>query len=167
MSIKDTKLEEKEQLVVHGDILADSFRDRTTGEKLVNAENELPSLSGNAGKFLKVNSGADGTEWANISGGTQLYFHHIAITDQSDNKYYLNVVSLEETEANNLTKLSLVLVNALSIKASEDDDYFQNALFEGGDGIIFVFDTRQDPAYIGFLDLTDGTFTVEDQHDPI
>ena len=31
MSVKDTKLEEKEQLVVHGDILADSFRDRETG----------------------------------------------------------------------------------------------------------------------------------------
>ena len=32
--LKDSKLEEKEQFVVEGDILADSFRDRKTGEVL-------------------------------------------------------------------------------------------------------------------------------------
>lgn len=31
MALKDTKLEEKEQLVVKGSILADEFRDRKTG----------------------------------------------------------------------------------------------------------------------------------------
>jgi len=34
MAVKDTKLEEKEQLVVHGDIIADSFKDRTTGKSI-------------------------------------------------------------------------------------------------------------------------------------
>ena len=34
MALKDTKLEEKEQLVVKGDIFADSFKDRETGNEL-------------------------------------------------------------------------------------------------------------------------------------
>ena len=166
MSLKDTKLEEKEQLVIHGDILADSFRDRTTGEKLVNAENELPSLSGNAGKFLKVNSGADGTEWANISNGTQLYFHHIAATNQGDNTYYLNVVSLEGTKVNNLTNFNKVIKDALVIKASEDDTNFFPALFDGIS--VYVFDTtQQDVAFVELFDTTDGQYEFDDQTDPI
>lgn len=165
MSVKDTKLEEKEQLVVKGEILADSFAFRTTGEKLQNSKDELPSLTGNANKFLKVKNDASGTEWANISGGTQLYFHHITITDQSDNAYYLNVVSLESTGATDVAKLTNVLENALSIKASDDDTYFLSALFDGIS--IYIFDTRQDLSYTELVDLTDGTFTVEDQHDPI
>lgn len=63
MSVKDTKLEEKEQLVVKGEILADSFAFRTTGEKLQNSEDELPSISGNAGRYLRVNAQATGTKW--------------------------------------------------------------------------------------------------------
>ena len=43
--------------------------------------NELPSISGNADKVLKVNSGATGVEWGEVSGGggTQLYKHSITI----------------------------------------------------------------------------------------
>lgn len=38
-------------------------------EALQTVPDELPSLTGNAGKVLKVNSGATGVEWANESGG--------------------------------------------------------------------------------------------------
>lgn len=40
---------------------------------------ELPSKTGNAGKFLKVNAGATGVEWADVSGGTTLYKHVVSL----------------------------------------------------------------------------------------
>lgn len=38
---------------------------------------ELPAISGKAGKYLKVNSGATGVEWGSVSSGTKLYKHTI------------------------------------------------------------------------------------------
>jgi len=44
MATKDTKLGDKEQYVVHGDILADSFRDRKTGKPVGDDSTEINSL---------------------------------------------------------------------------------------------------------------------------
>ena len=43
-----------------------------TGVEWINAPTELPSVTGNAGKILAVNSGATGVEWANAPSGVEL-----------------------------------------------------------------------------------------------
>lgn len=52
--------------------------DIITAAKMNNIENgikgsELPSITGNAGKVLKVNSGANGVEWSEGGGGSVYY----------------------------------------------------------------------------------------------
>lgn len=41
---------------------------------------ELPSITGNANKYLKVNSGATDVEWGEVSGGTKLYLHEVSLS---------------------------------------------------------------------------------------
>lgn len=58
----------------------------------VTADQELPSITGNAGKVLKVNSGATGVEWATESGGggTTVVQADWNETDPSDPSYIQN-----------------------------------------------------------------------------
>lgn len=54
--VKDTRLEEKEEMVIHGTILADEFRDRTTG-KLIDEESEENKWVEKVSKKLRVDNG--------------------------------------------------------------------------------------------------------------
>ena len=48
----------------------------------------FPSLTDQAGKVVKVNSDETGFEYGEVSGGTQLYLHHISYSSQGTN-YHL------------------------------------------------------------------------------
>ena len=65
--LKDTRLEEKEEIVIHGSILADEFRDRTTGKRIDPLGNkvtvdEIDSGSA-ANKKVIVANGSGGASW--------------------------------------------------------------------------------------------------------
>ena len=51
---------------------------------------ELPSITGHANKYLKVNSSGTGVEWGSVSGGggTQLYLH--TLSNSSETYYFIS-----------------------------------------------------------------------------
>ena len=91
--------------------------------KLVKGDfpSELPDVTGNEGKFLKVNSGATGVEWGSVSGGTQLYKHTFSaslvnmvsgdtISIIPADFYYVDKDSNNPTLSNILSKLAGALI---------------------------------------------------------
>ena len=72
--------------------------------------NELPSITGNADKVLKVNSGATGVEWGSVSGGTQLYKHYV----------FANVVVEGETNPTKFLTAELITSDGNAMASFDD-----------------------------------------------
>lgn len=70
---------------------------------------ELPSLTGNAGKFLKVDSDAEGVEWAEAGGGGS---GGNVINLEENSEYALNMKYSDIVDALNEHKQIIVWVNA-------------------------------------------------------
>ena len=98
MALKDTKLEEREELVVKGTILADEFRDRQTGKKIdplgdkVSID-EIDSGNATSGKVITAN-GSGGASWNNIPDPTSAQV--LSALENQD----LKVKTIEQSEAN-------------------------------------------------------------------
>ena len=80
-------------------------------EEYVADHKELPTLTGNAGKVLKVSEGASGVEWATDNAGTKLYLHTIENTDGD----IIKIISYDDTPITQYSILKQLFDTALIV----------------------------------------------------
>jgi len=78
MALKDVKLEEKEQLLVKGEVIADSFKDRNTGKELPKRF-YVDNIVAIPGELLEKLQCGDVVVKRTVSNGTDL-FHCYLVT---------------------------------------------------------------------------------------
>jgi hypothetical protein len=147
--------------------------DGSGGTSWASVPSELPSVTGNAGKVLQVNSGATGVEWATASGGggTQLYKHDLTFTNNDAENYHFEIISSSNTSptSSNIGSFMMEALQVYYYQYYNDNTFRANAIYmkkiNNGQCQFIYYDEDQEsivssPEFYNITNITDTVTTL-------